>query len=113
MSEREIARAPVLDRAHLAMYSGGDAALEAELFDLLEAQMTTCIETMGRAGPGEDRTWRDAAHTLKGAARGMGAKQLGDACAAAEARPLDRDALEALVKAAQAARDAMRAARAG
>jgi HPt (histidine-containing phosphotransfer) domain-containing protein len=113
VSEGVSASAPVLDRAHLAQYSGGDAALEAELFDLLEAQMTACIETMGRAGPGDDRTWRDAAHTLKGAARGVGAMQLGEACAAAEARPLDRDALEALIKAAQAARDAMRAAHAG
>lgn len=113
MSDGEAAGLKVLDRAHLALYSGGDAALEAELFGLLQDQIEACLARMSQAAPGADQVWRDAAHTLKGAARGVGAMQLGEACAAAEACPLDRDALEALIKAAQAARDAMRAARAG
>ncbi len=101
----------VLDRAHLARYSGGDAALEAELFGLLDGQIEACLARMSQAEPGDAQAWRDAAHTLKGAARGVGAMQLGEACAAAETRPHDADALQAVNTAASAARDAMKAAR--
>lgn len=101
----------VLDRAHLAQYSGCDAALEAELFALLEGQIEACTQRMAQAAPGDAQAWRDAAHTLKGAARGVGAMQLGEACAAAEARPHDAGALEAVRTAAKAVRDAMRHAR--
>lgn len=101
----------VLDRAHLAQYSGGDAALEAELFALLEAQIEACTGRMARAAPGDAQTWRDAAHTLKGSARGVGAMQLGEACEAAETRPHDAAALEAVMTEAAAAREAMRQAR--
>jgi HPt (histidine-containing phosphotransfer) domain-containing protein len=103
--------AKVLDRAHLAQYSGGDAALEGELFALLEAQIEACTGRMARAAPGEDQVWRDAAHTLKGSARGVGAMQLGEACEAAESRPHDAGALEAVMSAATAARAAMQDAR--
>ncbi len=111
MSGGEAAGPEVLDRAHLALYSGGDAALEAELFALLEGQIDACTGRMARAAPGDAQAWRDAAHTLKGAARGVGAMQLGDACEAAETRPHDGDALKAVMTAAAAARDAMKAAR--
>lgn len=107
MSEGGAAGPRVLDRVHLAQYSGGDAALEAELFALLDAQIEACTGRMARAVPGEDQVWRDAAHTLKGAARGVGAMQLGEACAAAESRPHDAAALEAVMSAAGAARAAM------
>lgn len=111
MSEAEGGGPKVLDRAHLAMYSGGDAALEAELFGLLEGQIEACVVRMSQAAPGDAQAWRDAAHTLKGAARGVGAMQLGEACATAETRPHDRAALEAVMTAAEAARAAMQAAR--
>lgn len=111
MSAGEHGGLKVLDRAHLAQYSGGDAALEAELFALLEGQIEACTQRMAQAAPGEDQAWRDAAHTLKGAARGVGAMQLGEACAAAETRPHNPAALEAVRTAAKAARYAMQAAR--
>lgn len=97
--------APVLDREHLALYSGGDPALEAELFALLGAQIADCTARMRAANSAED--WRAAAHTLKGAARGVGAKALGEACAAAEDRPLDGAALDAVEAQAVRARSAM------
>jgi HPt (histidine-containing phosphotransfer) domain-containing protein len=111
VSEGEAAAPKVLDRAHLARYTGGDAALEAELFALLDGQIEACIGRLSQVTPGDDQAWRDAAHTLKGAARGVGAMQLGEACAAAENRPHDPAALEAVMSAAAAARDAMRKAR--
>lgn len=98
---------PVLDRDHLAQYTGGDAALEAELFGLLSAQIDSCISQLRstRAEAG----WAQAAHTLKGAARGVGAMALGEACAEAEHHPLDEDALAQIEAEAVRARQAMAA----
>ena len=76
---------PVFDRAHLARYTSGDAALEAELIGLFEDQAERCVALMESA---PDRAaWRAAAHTLKGAARGVGAFALGDICEEAEELP--------------------------
>ncbi len=99
---------PVLDRDHLALYTGGDAGLEAELFGLLTAQIAACLGKM-EAAAGEDE-WQAAAHTLKGAARGVGAMALGQACEAAEAGGPDPAALKAVAAEAERALDAMRAA---
>lgn len=103
--------APVLDRDHLARYTGGEAALEAELFSLLEAQIDACVSAMADASGNAD-VWARAAHTLKGAARGVGAVRLGEACEAAEARPLDAAALTLVRETGEEARAAMIAARA-
>jgi HPt (histidine-containing phosphotransfer) domain-containing protein len=101
--------APVLDREHLARYTDGDAALEAELFSLLRGQIEACSARLTAAGDDAD-AWRDAAHTLKGAARGVGAMALADACEAAEDKPQDETALAAVRAAADAAVAAMDAA---
>ena len=101
--------APVLDRDHLARYTGGEAALEAELFSLLDAQIDACISAMADAS-GDADVWARAAHTLKGAARGVGAMNLGEACEAAEARPLDPAALTLVRDTGEEARAAMIAA---
>ena len=98
--------APVLDRDHLARYTDGDAALEAELFSLLRGQIEACGARLEAAGD-DAGAWRDAAHTLKGAARGVGAMALADACEAAEDKPQDEEALAAIRAAADAAMAAM------
>lgn len=100
----------VLDRDHLARYTGGDAGLDAELFALLDGQISACIEAMQAAATPD--AWTRAAHTLKGAARGVGAMALGEACALAEAAPLDPGGLEAVRRAAEDTRAAMIAAQA-
>ncbi|MFW5660475.1 MAG: Hpt domain-containing protein, partial [Oceanicaulis sp.] len=69
--------APVLDREHLARYTGGEAGLEAELFSLLDDQIEACTRTL--RGTADTEAWAAAAHTLKGAARGVGAMALGAA----------------------------------
>lgn len=102
--------APVLDRDHLARYTGGDSGLEAELFTLLDAQIDACVSALAAARGVE--SWVQAAHTLKGAARGVGAMRLGAACAQAEESPMDEDALDVVRGAAEEARAAMRDARA-
>lgn len=105
--------AHVLDRDHLARYTAGDAALEAELFALLGAQIDACTTALREAADGRDAEgWARAAHTLKGAARGVGAMALGEACAMAEKQPLDAGALNAVQDAADEARAAMMAAQA-
>ncbi len=100
--------APVLDRDHLARYTAGDAALEAELFGLLSSQIDACIARLKTATA--EAGWRDAAHTLKGAARGVGAMALGEACAQAEIQPLNDNALAAVEAEAARAQAAMNAA---
>lgn len=74
--------APVFDREHLAQYTSGDAALEAELFGLLKEQAERCLDAMQATTDGN--AWRAAAHTLKGASRGVGAFELAEACQRAE-----------------------------
>ena len=100
--------APVLDRDHLARYTSGDAALEAELFALLEGQILTLVSILEQTRAEGD--WMRAAHTLKGAARGVGAMALGDACAAAESNPLDPAAALAVRDEGDRACAAMKAA---
>lgn len=76
---------PLFDAVHLARYTGGDEALKAELLGLMSDQARRCLGLMGEA---RDRSsWRAAAHTLKGAARGVGAFALADLCEQAEELP--------------------------
>lgn len=86
----------LLDRDHLIRYTGGDAALEAELYALLRGQIHSTLDALSRTG-GDEQVWRRLAHTLKGASRGVGAMALGDACARAEDRPHDAAALADIV----------------
>lgn len=83
--------APLLDLEHLAHYTGGEPVLEAELFALFSTQVENCVGQMEAASA--DEIWLTAAHTLKGASRGVGAMNLADACAQAEESPLDPDRL--------------------
>lgn len=75
----------IFDAAHLAQYTDGDKALETELVGLLKAQAENCLAAM--AGAPDVNAWKAAAHTLKGAARGVGAFELGEACQRAEDTP--------------------------
>lgn len=96
MTEPHPAGPRLLDRDHLGRYTGGDAALEAELYGLLRGQIHSTLDALGRTG-GDEQLWRRLAHTLKGASRGVGAFALGEACAQAEDRPHDAAALADIV----------------
>lgn len=61
----------VLDLAFLSRYSMGNADLEAELLGLFRAQLR--IQSAAIAGAADAEAWKFATHTLKGAARAMGA----------------------------------------
>lgn len=109
MTEPHPAGPRLLDRDHLGRYTGGDAALEAELYGLLRGQIHSTLDALGRTG-GDEQLWRRLAHTLKGASRGVGAFALGEACAQAEDRPHDAAALDAIRKASVATIEAIDAA---
>lgn len=75
-----------VDLDHLARYTGGDRAIDAEILHLFDSQcmeMVVALETLASEG-GDAKRWRELTHTLKGAARGIGAFPLADAAAAAE-----------------------------
>ena len=90
----------LLDRAHLAQYTDGDVELEHELLGLLEQQIDVCVESLRSAK--DQQSWITASHTLKGAARGVGAMALGEVCARAEASPLTAELLDTVAETAQA-----------
>ncbi|WP_395645641.1 Hpt domain-containing protein [Terricaulis sp.] len=72
----------LLDQAHFDTMTGGDRALQAEIAGLFRGQVEAWTDACG-AGPG----WRDAVHTMKGSARGIGLAQLAALCEAAETAP--------------------------
>ena len=59
------------DRAHLERVTQGDLLLAREVLRLFDSQAERQLEAMASAGDAKVRA--EAAHTLKGAARGVGA----------------------------------------
>jgi HPt (histidine-containing phosphotransfer) domain-containing protein len=77
-----------VDLTHLARYTGGDKTLNSEILRLFNGQVGDMVEQLlGVLQQRDARKWREVTHTLKGAARGVGAFGMGDAAAAAE--PVD------------------------
>ena len=72
--------AGVVDFAYLESFCAGDMQVIAEVLSTFRDQAQVWVERLER--PGED--WRDLAHAIKGAARGIGARPLGDAADQAE-----------------------------
>jgi len=74
-----------VDLAHLACYTGGDLALNAEVLDLFQTQAKQLLQNLTVAlEQGDAKQWRAIAHGLKGAARGIGAFAMADAAASVE-----------------------------
>lgn len=80
---RRPAEPGLLDLAHFRHMTGDDADLQAEIAHLFRAQAEIWARLLTADAPVQ--TWTDAAHTLKGSARGIGLWSLADACEAAEA----------------------------
>ena len=81
MARRDITGA--VDFAYLETYCAGDMNLVDEVLGLFREQAAIWSPLMDPNNPTDG--WRDAVHTLKGAARGVGAVELGRLCEAAEA----------------------------
>ncbi len=79
---------PTVDLNHLSRYTGGDEALNAEVLTLFDTQTSELVGRLHDIIEARDsKAWKEVTHTLKGAARGIGAFAFGDAAAAAE--PID------------------------
>ena len=78
-------QAKPVDLDHLARYTGGDAALNAEVLGLFATQSAELLTQLAAVMEARDpKTWKEITHSLKGAARGIGAFGFGDAAARAE-----------------------------
>ena len=89
-----------IDLDHLNRYTGGDRGLNAEILKLFEDQCAATLaqlEDLAKDDGAGSKTWHQLTHTLKGAARGVGAFGLADIAAEAEKIPADKTvALEVL-----------------
>ena len=75
----------VIDLEHLARYTGGDRALNSEIMRLFDQQTSQMVANLrGILEARDARSWKDIAHTLKGAAKGIGAFPMADAAALCE-----------------------------
>jgi HPt (histidine-containing phosphotransfer) domain-containing protein len=80
MARRDLTGA--VDFSYLEGYAGLDQNLVDEVLSLFREQAGLWLRLLEPTA--EDQAWRDAAHTLKGAALGVGAHALAQACAEAE-----------------------------
>lgn len=78
MAARDLTGA--VDFTVLERFTGGDSAVGEEVLDLFTEQAGMWSTALDPAGEG----WRDAAHTIKGAAVSIGAADLAAACGDAE-----------------------------
>ena len=74
MARRDISGA--VDFAYLEGFAAGDETLIDEVLVIFREQASMWSPMLDPASEG----WRDAVHTVKGAARGVGAFALGDVC---------------------------------
>jgi HPt (histidine-containing phosphotransfer) domain-containing protein len=82
---------------HLDTYTGGDPAINREILEMFAqqcrnslAQLIAMAATEAADSAWDKRAWFELMHTLKGAARGVGAFALGEAAAEAEKAGEDR-----------------------
>ncbi len=73
----------VIDFDHLEKYVAGDNALRDEILEIFSEQVEMLMQQFDVFQ--NDEGWRNTAHTLKGASRGVGAWTLGSLCEDAEA----------------------------
>ncbi len=76
------ALADVVDTAHLGRYTMGDVKLERELLGMFSTQLDELRAALETAQDAKE--WKLAAHTLKGAARAIGAFPLAQTAEALE-----------------------------
>tara|TARA_R110002110_G_scaffold3104_15_gene15958 strand:+ start:3306 stop:3692 length:387 start_codon:yes stop_codon:yes gene_type:complete len=72
-----------IDLVHLSKYTLGDRSLETELLGLFRAQADIYLSRLADAVG--DSEWKNAAHSLKGSACGLGAWTLAEVAGEAEA----------------------------
>ena len=71
-----------VDLVHLSRYTLGNRALECEILELFRTQSGIYLRRLADADC--DKAWSEAAHTIKGSARGIGAWGIAAAAEIAE-----------------------------
>ncbi len=74
----------IIDLDQLNAMTGGDVELAREVLGIFKHQSDIWGRLLDVNAPCEQ--WADAAHSIKGSARSIGAMELGEACHAAEIR---------------------------
>ena len=70
----------IIDLEHLARYTGGEKAINAEILRLFDDQVTAMVGQLRSVIAVRDaKRWKEITHTIKGAARGVGAFAFGEA----------------------------------
>lgn len=92
-----------VDLVFLARQTGGDRALEEEVLRLFARQAATLGADLRAMTDPEDR--RRQAHTLKGAARAVGAFAIADQASRIETQPEDPAPVTALLREVETVRD--------
>jgi len=83
-SDRDVQGDRPVDLVHLARYTMGNRDLEREVLTLFARQSDIYVARLREAR--DAKSWIEAAHTLKGSARGIGAWQVAEAAERAERR---------------------------
>ena len=94
MAKRDITGA--VDFAYLEGFAAGDSQVIDEVLALFREQAALWTPMLDPSHDG----WRDAVHTVKGAARGVGAFALGDVCERCEAGQASLDDVKTALDAA-------------
>lgn len=71
-----------IDVDHLLSMTGGDPELAEEVLDIFREQSGMWARMLDPKLPAQE--WADAAHTIKGSALSIGARELAEVCLAAE-----------------------------
>jgi HPt (histidine-containing phosphotransfer) domain-containing protein len=95
-----------IDLAHLSRYTFGNAALQREVLQLFAEQAPATLAQLSSAETQKD--WRDAAHTLKGSARAVGAWRVARCAERAETIDVGAQEKARVVRALEAALDEAR-----
>jgi HPt (histidine-containing phosphotransfer) domain-containing protein len=74
--------ARAIDFNHLDAYTAGDQALIHEVLRLFKGQISQLLVVLAEAN--DPKTWKETAHGIKGAARGIGAWAAAEAAAEVE-----------------------------
>ncbi len=100
-----------VDLEHLAKYTGGEKALNEEILRLFDGQIAGMMAELNGLVAGQDtKRWREIAHTIKGAARGVGAFEMGEAAAKAEPmNPADSAQAQSAIRKLEAEAQTVRA----
>ena len=72
----------IIDFDHLRVFTEGDQALERDVLGIFVQQADIWLRDLEDSG--DKKSWTDAAHTLKGSARGVGAWRIAEICEHAE-----------------------------